>query len=180
MTSLSRRRLVPLAASAALAVLAACATPTPYAPLSGAAYGYSEQTIEPDRVRLSFRGNSLTNRDVVESYLLYRAAEVTLERGFDHFIAVTRDTEVDRRLSSFGGPFHPGFSPSYWYFSPRFGWRGRWDPFWDDVELREITRYEASAEIVMGRGPKPEGDANAFDARQVRANLESRIRRPAP
>ncbi|EHN77422.1 hypothetical protein SMCF_3052, partial [Streptomyces coelicoflavus ZG0656] len=39
-------------------------------------------------------------------------------------------------------------------------------------------RYEASAEIIMGRGTKPAGDPNAFDAREVIQNLGSRVTRP--
>ncbi len=31
----------------------------------------------------------------------------------------------------------------------------------------------------MGRGPKPAGDPNAFDAREVVANLGGRVTRPA-
>ncbi|KAK0358834.1 hypothetical protein LTR94_033752 [Friedmanniomyces endolithicus] len=42
-----------------------------------------------------------------------------------------------------------------------------------------VDRYEATAEIVMGRGPKPAGDPNAFDAREVINNLGSRVTRPA-
>ena len=51
------------------------------------------------------------------------------------------------------------------------------DPFWNDTNYREITRYEASAEVLLGRGAKPD-DANAFDARDVVTNLGPRIVRP--
>ena len=52
------------------------------------------------------------------------------------------------------------------------------DPFWDDRHYREVTRYEANAEIVMGRGIAPD-DRTAFDAREVVANLGPTIVRPA-
>ena len=39
-----------------------------------------------------------------------------------------------------------------------------------------MDRYEASAEIVMGRGPKPAGDPNTFDAREVIDNIGPRVR----
>jgi hypothetical protein len=39
--------------------------------------GYSEQQIENNRFRVQFAGNSLTDRKTVETYLLYRAAELT-------------------------------------------------------------------------------------------------------
>ena len=43
-------------------------------------------------------------------------------------------------------------------------------------ELLEIFRQ--NAEIVVGNGPKPAGDANAFDAREVVQNLGPRVPRP--
>ena len=164
----------------AVGLLAACATQTPYqaAGPGSEGYGYHEQTIEPNRVRISFRGNSLTDRETVENYLLYRAAELTLAQGKDYFVIADRDTERHSRLQ--GDPFpHSHFG--YWYFSPHHGW-GPWhDPFWDDpIDYREITRYEAYAEITMFNGHKPADNPNAFDAREVQANLQGHIVRPPP
>jgi hypothetical protein len=45
------------------------------------------------------------------------------------------------------------------------------------MDVREIERYEATAEIVVGNGPKPAGDPNAFDAREVVDNLGPRLPR---
>jgi len=75
-----------LALSASAAILAACATATPYQAASapGAFDGFSQTMIENDRARVSFGGNSLTDRETVENYLLYRAAELAVERGFDN------------------------------------------------------------------------------------------------
>jgi hypothetical protein len=172
-----RKLLLALAVGA----LAACATPTPYqpgAPGAPGAYGFHEERIENNRVRLTFRGNSLTDRDTVETYLLYRAAELTLQDGKDYFVVTNRDTEEHTRLQSDG----PGFGRSafdFWYFSPRHGWGRAYDPFWDEpTNYREVTRYEAIAEVAMFTGPKPANDANAFDAREVQANLQGRIVRP--
>lgn len=167
-------------ATALTAALAACATPTPYQAASTDRYGFQEQQIEANRVRITFRGNTLTDRDTVETYLLYRAAEVTLAAGKDYFIVANRDTEEHSRLQS-TGPRHPRFAFDYWYFSPRRGWSPWYDPFWDEPSsYREVSRYEAIAEIAMFNGPKPANDANAFDAREVQANLQGRIARPPP
>lgn len=168
---------------AAAALVSACATATPYQPAARAGgYGFAETRIEPNRVRLSVRGNSVTDREIVEAQLLYRAAETTLAAGYDHFIVAARATDADRRTTSFGSPrFSPyGFYPEFWYYHRGFGWRGAYDPFWNDWDTREIVRFEATAEIAMFKGPKPAGDANAFDAREVKANLEAKIIRPQP
>jgi hypothetical protein len=178
MTRTPRAGRLPLALAALGALtLAACATPTPYQPSAdGSSYGYTEQQIEAERLRLSFRGNSLTERETVENYLLFRAAEVAIERGYDHFIIVDRDTQTRTRIQSVGGSARLS---SLYYFHPRIGWRPFYDPFFDDVTFREVTRYEAVAEVVLGRGPKPADDPNAYDAREVQANLGPLITRPA-
>jgi len=166
-------------AMAALWLLAACATQTPYQPAAGTgsnAYGFQEQRIEENRVRITFRGNTLTNRETVENYLLYRAAEVTVQSGRDYFIVANRDTDERTRLQ--GSPT-PRFGFDYWYYSPRRGWGPWYDPFWNDpVSYREVTRYEAMAEIAMFSGRKPADNADAFDAREVMTNLQGRIVRP--
>lgn len=175
---IANARKMTAAAAAALA-LAACQTgPTPYQSGDANAPGYSDSRIETDRYRVSFRGNSLTDRETVETYLLYRAAELTLENGYDAFTIVSRDTDTTRRyVSSGGSPFSSRFS--YAYFSPRYGWIGAWDPFWTPTTVSEVKRYEASAEIRLGKGPKGD-DPNAFDARDVTRNLSGKITRPSP
>lgn len=170
-----------LLTSAALVALAACATETPYGPApQDGRYGYAESRIEADRYRVSFSGNSLTDLETVENYLLYRAAELTLQQGGDWFKVVNRDTDSKTRIvgDSLYGPRYAGFY--YNYYHPRYGWYPWYDPFWrNDIYLREISRYDAYAEIVVGKGAKPAGDAAAYDAREVQANLAGKIRYPA-
>lgn len=174
---------VLLAAAATLA-LSACATATPYGPAGvDSRYGYAEQRVDADRYRVSFSGNSVTSREQVEMALLLRAAEVTAENGYDWFSTVNRATDRDVRLLRTPDPFYDHYGP-YWGPSWRYYRRGYWspwgDPFWGnrDFDVREIDRYEASAEIVMARGRKPADDPNAFDAREVIQNLGPRVTRP--
>jgi hypothetical protein len=191
------RKSVAIIASLVLAgLLAACTTATPYQPnIPGQAVsgGYSEQRIEPNRFRVNFAGNSLTSRETVEGYLLYRAAELTVEQGYDWFSIVDRNTEADRRTYIERDPFYsPWYGPAYGYWRPYwryygggYGWR-TWDPYWgspfwsDSIDVRTVTKFEASAEIIMHHGAKPADDPRAFDARAVVANLGPRIVRPTP
>lgn len=169
--------------------LAACSTATPYQPIDGRPYGYDSTLLERDRARVIFRGNSLTDRQTVENYLLFRAAEVTLQNGYDYFITTRRNTEADRQLQQtggtlrggfggFGGFYGPYYGPlfyDYRLFGPRWGWRPFYDPFFaDPVHFREITRFEATTEILMRNGQKPD-DAEAYDARDVLARLQERV-----
>jgi hypothetical protein len=179
------------AALAGSAALAGCMTATPYQPATASSrLGFSDEQIESNRFRVSFAGNSLTSRETVERYLLYRAAELTVQRGFDHFILVTRDTETKtdtyRTPGAYYGPGPWGYwSPSWrFYRGPRWGWRS-YDPFWDDPfwrdrdwDYRTVRQYEAMAEIVTGRGPKPRDNVRAFDAREVLDRLGPQIRMP--
>lgn len=167
------RRMFALVAAA---VLAACATTTPYQPARNGGYGYSETRIESNRYTLTFSGNSVTERDMVEASLLYRAAELTVQSGYDHFLVTTRAVDPSRQI--FTTPPRYGFAPYYAYYSPRWGWRPWTDPFWTDQTISEVTRYTATAEIVMAKGPKPAGNPAAFDARDVMANLQAKVTAP--
>jgi hypothetical protein len=154
----------------ALLGLGACALPTLYQPATDG-YGYSQQQIEGNRFRVSFSGNSLTTRETVENYLLYRAAELALAQGGDYFVVVNRETEArshyDTGFSGYGG----------------FGDYGRWGhryPYMGAGSARAITEYRGYADIVVYRGTKSPTEPNAYDARDVMAKLAPTIVRPTP
>ena len=174
------RNALAAAMVAGATLLSACASgPTPYQAAAGYERGYTETKIEDARYRISFKGNSLTERETVENYMLFRAAELTLQSGYDIFTVVSRDTDKDTIRAAPAGFYGPRLS--YMYFSPRWGWIGAYDPFWmNSSRYDEVTRYEAFAEIVMSRGPKG-ADPNAFDARQVSRTSPppSSVRRPS-
>lgn len=180
------------AALVATAGLAACATATPYQPnVRGQAVsgGFSETRLEADRFQITFAGNSLTSRETVERYLLYRAAELTVAQGGDWFSLVERKTDRKARTVVDSDPFGPFGRYDHWrpywrYYGTSWGWRA-WDPwygdpFWADrMDVRTIEKFEASAEILLGHGARPQNDPRAFDAREVLANLGPSIVRPA-
>jgi hypothetical protein len=169
--------------------LASCATSTPYQPeVAGQRIhgGYSEVRLGHDRFRVTFDGNTLTSRERVEGYLLYRAAELTVQNGYDWFHIDDRITERDRR--TYEEPhYRPYFGYGYWrprwrYYRPRYGWYDWYpyggDPFWaDDREIVTVEEFEAHAEITMHRGAIP-ADGAVFDARRVMADLGPSIERP--
>jgi len=175
--------------------LSACVSPTPYQPRvrgSATSGGYSEARIEPNRWRVTFTGNSMTSRETVEGYLLYRAAELTLQNGDDWFAINDRQTDAKSRSYVEPDPlYHPWYGPGFGYWRPAwrfrsrgFGWR-TWDPwfvdpFWADrVDVRTVESFEATAEIITHKGAKPANDPRAFDARAVVENLKPKIQYPA-
>ena len=162
---------------ALMLLVAACATATPYGPASqGGGYGFSDQRIEDNRYRITFRGNSVTSRETVESALLYRAAELTVDLGYDYFIAVENQTEANKSYRTttepaFYGRYgygYPFYRPYYGfpYYAYGFGWGAPYDSY-----TREVTRYSAVAFIVMYKGEKPADNPQAFNAREVMNNL---------
>ena len=193
------RKLLIAGLLAVTAGLAGCTTATPYQPdLRGSQVsgGFSETRVTNDRFRVQFRGNTLTNRDTVERYLLYRAAELTLAQGYDWFEIDDRRTDRTERTyvdsmgprmgMGWGGGWGYGmWQPNWRYYGAGFGWRS-WNPYFGDpffadrMDIRTVQQFEAGAEIILHRGPTPEGSARAFDARQVKQNLEPTIVRPQP
>jgi hypothetical protein len=161
-----------------LAILTACTSPTPYQPAPPQGFGYSEDRLDQNRYRITFRGNAQTPRETVEDYLLYRAAELTLQNGFDHFIMVGRDTEAKTSyrywVDMYGGRgfFYHGFP--HWYY-PSF-YRDPWG--FPSYDVQPITTYTASAEVMLMKGPRSDGDVRAFDAREVLAQVGPRVVRP--
>ncbi len=170
-------RLITLGGAALL--LAACATSTPYGPAeNGRGYGFSDQRIESNRYRVTFRGNSSTSRETVENALLYRSAELTVQLGFDYFVALENETEANRTYSTtstepaFYGRY--GYGRSFYrpyYGFPYYAYGFGWGYPYSDTYTREITRYSAVAFISMYKGQKPADNPQAFDAREVMANL---------
>lgn len=185
-----RGAILAAIASSAL-VLSGCATETAYRPATGKGFyrtGYSERQVEADRWLVTFAGNTVTDRDTVERYLLYRAAELTLQNGYDYFVMVDRST--DRQAQTYSTPgmgfgFGGGWGPSWRYYGRGFGWRS-WDPwfgdpFWgNNIDVRTVDRYEASAELVMRKGTPSRDEVRAFNARDVADRLGPTIVHPKP
>ena len=155
-----------------MAVLVACGHPTFYQPASNG-YGFAEQRLEDNRYRITFRGNSITPLPVVENYLVYRAAEITLQNGYDYFEIADKRTNKSTRYfatyNDFGRPYYLRRYPYYFY---DFG------PY--TADYRPIEEFTATANVVMFRGSKPAGKTDAYDARDVIQRLGPTIRRPAP
>lgn len=179
---------------AAYLALTACATATPYQPnIGGQAVsgGYSETRLAPDRYRVTFAGNTLTSRDTVEGYLLYRAAELTLADGYDGFRVLERNVEHNTQTEVGPDPFYqPWYGPSYsywrpyWrYYDPPYGWRS-WDPwrdepFWDQgLSVRKVERYEVTAEIELIHGPIPADNPRIFSASSIISRIGPQLKRP--
>lgn len=189
---MKRPAMAALAAAALTLGLSACETATPYQALNpSAAYagGYRDTRLDSNHWRVTFAGNSMTSRETVERYLLFRAAELTTGQGFDWFQET--DQHTDKKSEAFVDPYYSRWNYGYaWQPSWRFrrarggvgfsaGW-STWGPGWaydpwGPAYVSEFSRYDVSADIMMGRGPKP---PQALDAHEVMTNLGPSIARP--
>jgi len=184
-------------------VLAGCVSATPYAPAEGSfGYGHGVAQIEQNRFRVRFRANGWTPQETVDLYLLHRAAEVTLEAGFDWFRVVARGPAAEDR-SEGAGPAAPspagyraragvrfGFGygvyggPVYGYGYHSYPWPPYFHPYYPLYPYRPYPAYperlpiEAHLEIQAFAGEKPQSDPDAYDARAVIRETGPRIRRP--
>jgi hypothetical protein len=159
-----RKALAPILLTAALL---GCAKPALYQPLQDDV-GYGQQQLEENRYRVWFAGNRATPRETVENYVLYRCAELTLDRGYDYFVLSDRTTEGARREG-------PGISLGIG--GVRFGGRsgvsigtGIGFPVGEGD-----AKYFGQTVAVLVKGKKPADNPSAFDAREIKAHLEPSI-----
>ena len=170
MARLSLKKVFALsAASASALALTACASLAPYGPQMGPrGQGYAEQQIETNRYRVSYDGVGAAGP--VADRALYRAAQLTTERGYDWFEVTQR--WIDGRPDSAGG-VQPNVS-----IGAGGGRYGGWSTSGVGVgvglNLSGPSATSTTLEIVMGRGQKPER-AEAYSARGVIESIGHRL-----
>lgn len=143
------RTLITLTLAVAIAGCANTAKYQPSHPYSG---GYTEQKLSDSVYQVRFTGNN-TDQLTIQTYWLYRAAELTIEKGFDSFEIISPSpTEVPTR-----------YSDSIRIKCP-------------DLNLmclvdRRTPWEEARAEIRMFKGLVKTVPYRVFDARTLKARM---------
>jgi hypothetical protein len=164
-------RILPVAL--ALLALFGCAGPTPYERAESFNEGNSDQRLAENRYRVTFKGDSSTQRETVENYLLLRAAEVTLGAGYSWFVFDERTTESKTTYhTTFIG--FPAWAPGWdnygyywhsWQYDP-------WDRHWPGSQMSvPSTRYEVYTEIVLLPPDSAKKDEHAINAKDVIARF---------
>jgi hypothetical protein len=149
-----------LASALACALLAACATaPTVYGPSGDRPTGYSETQVEAESWRVRFNGGADVSFRRVEDLALRRAAELTLEQGYDWFLVVDRLQEGDDDRPTRVGGSVGGYVGSGGSRGSSIGIGVSIDP--------SAGRKSVRLEILMRAGPAPEADPDAYDASAV-------------
>jgi len=157
-------------------VLAACAgQPTPYQPRRDG-LGYAEQQLDSRTWRVDFAGNTITPRETVENYLLYRAAEIMLFGGYDTFVILEKDIERNVDYQGYGG-YGPSFGAGF-YHSSHFGYGlgGSYGP--EGYYARVSYAGYVTIRTTQG-GPVPAG-AVVYNAHELVQQLGPTIQLPQP
>lgn len=147
--------------------LAACATGPAYRlAVHPGDYGYRDTQITNDRYRVSFSGDYSMSRETVENFALFRAADVALAHGADHFRITARET-----LPVTSMDYGPTTTFGYGY-----GWGS---PFWGtgigySFRGASETRYETVLEIQLGPDVPAQGP-DVYDAHQIKRNLAPQV-----
>jgi len=86
------RMRINLIVLSAACLLAGCATA--YQP-DGVSGGYTDQMRDGNIVQVSVRGNGLTTPETLQSFVIRRCAEVTLQNGFNYFVLLHTEAPIE-------------------------------------------------------------------------------------
>ncbi|MEZ5933729.1 MAG: hypothetical protein R3F54_17615 [Alphaproteobacteria bacterium] len=161
----TRARRLAAAGLLSLALAACAASPTPYQAI-GEQGGYTDQQLEANRYRVKFEGNSSTSRETVEDFALYRAAELTLQKGHDYFKVVSKD--VEPIVGSVSG-ITPGIGIGIGGGNVGFGVSSVFG------SGRADYSYVTYLDILMFDGEKPEDEREAYNAFDVIERLKPSV-----
>jgi hypothetical protein len=153
---------------AASALLTACATPYGKYGILG---GYTDSRIDENTFSISVDTNGFTNQQTTSMHALYRAAELTIENGFDFFVISNGANNSSSMAMAM-----PGASTS----------RTTVNAYGSTAYARTTTTYapttvvpivfpNSTLVIKSFKGTKPEGVASAYDARSLIKHLGPQI-----
>lgn len=158
-------------------LLQACATTSPYQPVNSRGFGYSETPLDDLQYRIDFKGWDM-NQGKAVNYAMLRAAEFTLEKGYDWFEVIDRKSDSTKSRMSSGAGFSIAHHRTIEQNCGITGCRSRMsDPHSGigmgfDLGGKDLSEAEVLLEIKMGKGVKP--DLNrVYSAAELVNNMRS-------
>ena len=156
-----------LICSVAFLGLAACAPTQLYHPIDNSG-GYTDTPLARDTWRVTAQGYNGTVPDKIERLALFRAANLTLEQGFDKFAVIGGNgVQLNNQLigydypASFNDPFYSGFGGRRFYSGFGYG-AGIARPIIDRTPYGSIV-----VRMYDGSDRHTHDAANALDARRI-------------
>lgn len=133
----------------AVVTLAGCATSYQSSGITG---GFRDQHIAEDVYRVTYGGNGFATRETVQTYWLYRASELTLEKGFDGFEVLS--------------PVALGQVEASPYIKAQMIF----------IPMYSAPKPTLIADIRLLKGPLTPRPPKVFDARLLKAELEPHVK----
>lgn len=157
--------------------LGACASNPKYVPADDAGdYGHYSTRLEENRYRIVFNGRQSTGLNTTRDFALLRAAELTLQEGYDWFQVVDRET-----FSTSQRDVEPAMAFAYeraYYNEVNCGLlactrsvRPRYYGYMELGNGGAQTTHSHALEIVMGSGVMPTDDGNYYTASAVAKSI---------
>ena len=153
-------------------LLAACASSPVYSPAEGDGFGYSHSQIDGNSYRVHFKMRGEDTKQAMD-YAMRRAAQLTLEKGYDWFVVNDQQTLAHTRKNA-----DPSISHSQTMVVTRdCGLVGCETRTYPVHQTTFGTQLESSSSMVesivtirMGKGVRPESD-NSYDAVEVHESM---------
>lgn len=143
-----------------VAILSGCATPYGKYGILG---GYTDSRIDENTFSISADTNGFTNQQTTSMHAFYRAAELTLENGFDFFViasgannstsmamAMPGTSTSNTTINAYGATAYATTTTTY---AP--------------TTLVPLVFPNSTLIIKSFKGARPEGATNTYDARAV-------------
>lgn len=141
------------------------------------------------RYHLTVKGHTFSSRDAIEKYLLYRAAELTLDQHDSWFTLVEARAKGDTIPASKPDPagLRYSFRMAYWRPVWRLKLAGapawqNWSPFsgaaFPVTDPKTVSDFEVSADIVLHKGIMNDADPLAYEAGAVSDFLVNQVSPP--
>lgn len=83
-----------------LTLIISCSTPYKKDGFMG---GFSEMKVNEKTWKVDFRGNAYTSSRTVENFALRRAAELTIEQGYSHFVLSESSLDIKKGINYWSG-----------------------------------------------------------------------------
>ncbi len=138
-------------------------TPTSYHATSKGT-GYIDRKLDEDRYQVSYTANAMTSRQKVKHYLLYRAAEITLDSGNKKFVVLEQHPGRGRlegvKYRDESKPYE--FEHHHLWFEDQ-----NVSQEYSTTTYKPLSQYTATATFQSFSGEEPPEDGKVFDAREL-------------
>jgi hypothetical protein len=152
---------------------------------------YSETKRSAIRYRLTLKGHSFSSRDAIEKYLLYRAADLTLQQHYQWFTLIESHSKGDAAPVPKPDPAGPRYSFRMNFWRPVWRYKlagssawSTWSPFSnaaffaDGKDAKTVTDFDVSADIVTHKGTMDDSNPLAFEPSAVSDFLINQVSPP--